>query len=67
MGDKVLESHLTSDTKDTQLILLGLISSLQWDRNWTAANVLDFCDWVQCLRPPAPPDWTNLLRKSLYQ
>ena len=32
----------------------------QWDRNWTASNILDPCDWVQCLKPPEPPAWTNL-------
>ena len=31
-----------------------------WDRNWTATNVLDPCDWVQCLKPPNPPTFTNL-------
>lgn len=32
----------------------------QWDRNWTNTNILDPCDWVQCLKPPTPPHWTNL-------
>ena len=31
-----------------------------WDRNWTAINVMDPCDWIQCLKPPIPPSFTNL-------
>ena len=31
-----------------------------WDRNWTDTTILKPCDWVQCLRPPTPPLWSNL-------
>ena len=31
-----------------------------WNRNWTDTTILNPCDWVQCLRPPTPPLWTNL-------
>ena len=34
--------------------------SCLWDRNWTAINKLDPCDWVQCLKPTKPPLSTNL-------
>ena len=33
----------------------------QWDRNWTASTTLMACDWVQCLKPPTPPLWSNLI------
>jgi len=36
------------------------IMTCLWDRNWTNTNVLNECDWVQCLKPATPPSWSNL-------
>ena len=32
----------------------------QWNGTWTPTHLLDNCDWIACLKPPIPPDWTNL-------
>ena len=33
----------------------SLNMTCQWDQTWTPTPVLDQCDWVACLKPPAPP------------
>ena len=40
---------------------LGSISmNCKWDKTWNPSNDILPCDWVSCLRPPEPPNSTNL-------
>lgn len=32
----------------------------KWDKTWNPSNDILPCDWVSCLRPPEPPNSTNL-------
>ena len=31
-----------------------------WDKSWSPTHILEECVWVACLKPPAPPNSTNL-------
>ena len=31
-----------------------------WDKSWSPRNTIPGCDWVACLRPPLPPEYTHL-------
>ena len=32
-----------------------------WNKTWSNIHTLDECVWVACLKPPIPPDYTNLI------
>ena len=38
----------------------SLSMTCQWDKTWTPGPTLPPCDWVACLKPPAPPLATHL-------